>query len=273
MQIERLSIELTNRCDKGCGFCYNHSQPEGDTLWTVPELLTLIEDCRQYDVRAVSFGGGEPLQYAGVFELLLALEGKIFRSLTSNGLLLCQDTYFEQLVAARPDKVHLSIHKPASQSEVTRVIETALKLQNAGITSGVNLLVAADQLAAASHAVEQLHQHGIDNRRIVYLPQRGGNTPTPKEVAKVAKEPFQAMSCLNACGKSPRFCAISWDKSVAWCSYTASRRPLPALNYAGVLAALQGLDIIPCATTTRPQTISWQKTSDARQTTPLDHQA
>jgi hypothetical protein len=57
---------------------------------------------------------------------------------------------------------------------------------------------------------------------------RGMDRPTPQEMAKVAgTNAFQSMSCLMACGKSPRFCSISWDKMVAWCSYTTARRPLP----------------------------------------------
>ena len=35
MTLDRISIELTNRCAKACWFCYNHSQPAGATQWTV----------------------------------------------------------------------------------------------------------------------------------------------------------------------------------------------------------------------------------------------
>ena len=59
MVIERLSIELTNRCQKGCWFCYNHSQPSGPTEWTVDELIGFVTDCNDNGTRAVSFGGDE----------------------------------------------------------------------------------------------------------------------------------------------------------------------------------------------------------------------
>ena len=38
--IERLSVELTNRCGKGCAFCYNASRPAGETRWTPDEVVT-----------------------------------------------------------------------------------------------------------------------------------------------------------------------------------------------------------------------------------------
>jgi organic radical activating enzyme len=253
MLIERLSIELTNRCDKGCGFCYNQSQPGGGTLWTVDEIITLVKDCVTHGLRAVSFGGGEPLQYEGLHEILEALQGVLFRSVTSNGLLLTDASQFERLVAAKPDKVHISIHKPSSEVELDRVIATVLALDTAGIPSGINLLVAADQLDITARAAQKIRDAGISNQRIVYLPQRSTNTPTPKDVAKVAGGPFQSMSCLSSCATSPRFCSLSWDRSVAWCSYTSARHALTTLSYAGLTASLEGLGLINCAIQTREE--------------------
>jgi hypothetical protein len=61
MVLDRLSIEVTNRCAKACWFCYNHSQPDGATQWTPVELVSFIRDCAGHGVRAVSFGGGRRL--------------------------------------------------------------------------------------------------------------------------------------------------------------------------------------------------------------------
>ncbi len=251
MPIERLSIELTNRCDKACDFCYNRSGPEGETLWSADEVLSLVRDCLKQGVKAVFFGGGEPLLFPDLSKILKALHGQLFRSITSNGLLLDDSEHFARLVAAKPDKVHLSIHRPAVVQEVQRVIAKVDVLAAAGIASGVNLLVAADGIESAAQAAQKLRDAGIDNQRIVYIPQRGGNTPTAKALASVADGPFQSMSCLTACAKSPRFCAISWDRKVAWCSYTSARQPLAELSYAGLSAALDGLGLVNCAATAR----------------------
>lgn len=243
---ELVSIELTNRCAKGCWFCYNHSGPEGGTAWTVAELDAFLRDCAAGGVKAVSFGGGEPLQYPGLFDLLACLDGVLFRSLTSNGLLLHGDLR-QRLLDARPNKVHLSIHFPERAAEVERVIAQVTDLAEHGIKSGVNFLVARSQLDAAARAAERVRAAGIGNERIVYLPLRGQDTPTPQEIAHVAGGArFQSMSCLAECGKSPRFCSIGWDRRVAWCSYTTTRRPLPDLTYHGLLRALDGLGLAYC---------------------------
>src|SRR3954451_15227104 len=111
MPFELISIEVTNRCGKACWFCYNHSLPEGSTRWTPDELVDFVGDCAAHGVKAVSFGGGEPLQYEGLFDVLRRLRGVLFRSITSNGLLLT-GALLDRLVEAAPDKVHLSIHFP-----------------------------------------------------------------------------------------------------------------------------------------------------------------
>lgn len=246
MGVERLSIELTNQCSKQCAFCYNNSHPTGNTTWTSDELITFLLDCAESGTQAVSFGGGEPLEYPGLFEVLQRLQGILFRSVTSNGLHL-RGEVLDRLVAARPDKVHLSIHFPEQFQEVKRVINQVKQLEDLGICSGINLLVSKSKLISAFQATQKLYELGIASDRIVFLPMRGTDTPSPKEIAWVANgQPFQSMSCLMACKSSPRFCAISWDKQVAWCSYTVARRPLPALTANALELALQELPLVFC---------------------------
>jgi hypothetical protein len=247
--LELVSIELTNRCGKACWFCYNHSGPDGATQWAVPELVSFLRDCAAGGIKAVSFGGGEPLQYDGLFDLLAQLDGVLFRSLTSNGLLLHGDR-LERLLAARPDKVHLSIHFPDRAAEVERAIGQVQELARRGVKSGINFLVARSSLPAAIGAAETVRASGIGNERIVYLPMRGQDTPTPAEMSRVAGGgPFQSMSCLGGCAKSPRFCSIGWDRRVAWCSYTSARRPLAELSHRGLMQALDGLGLTFCGGT------------------------
>ncbi len=233
----RVSLELTNACSKACPFCYNHSAPDGETQWTPDEVVAFVLDCADHGVRAVSFGGGEPLQYPGLYEVLERTRGRLFRSLTSNGLML--DEHLDRLVAAAPEKIHLSIHEPGRAREVDRVAGQVLMLRARGIDTGVNLLVRRSGLESARLARLQLAEAGIGPDRTMFLPMRGADTPTPAELARVAgTSRFQSMTCLLDCGASPRFVSVGWDRQVAWCSYTASRRPLPTLDFQGVLDAL-----------------------------------
>ena len=86
--IEMLSIDLSNYCSKGCSFCYNHSNPVGNTAWNVEEAIDFLRDCVANGVKAVSLGGGEPFEYDGIFQIIEALYPLCYLSVTSNGLLL-----------------------------------------------------------------------------------------------------------------------------------------------------------------------------------------
>jgi sulfatase maturation enzyme AslB (radical SAM superfamily) len=221
VEIERVSIELTQRCKKSCWFCYSGSHPGGGTEFRPEEVTALVRDLASQGMRAVSFCGGEPLEYEGIFDILHDLRGVLFRSLTTNSLSLRDDTVVAALANAAPDKVHISIHFPDRESEVGRVISQVAMLEAHGIRSGVNVLVRRSDLGAARVAVQRLDAAGIGPDRRVLLPMRGQDTPSATEVAQVAGGgAFQSMTCLMACGKSPRFCSIAWDKTVAWCSYT-----------------------------------------------------
>ncbi len=244
--IDRISIEVTNRCRKGCSFCYNASAPDGETRWTGDELVDFVVDCARNGVRYVSFGGGEPLEHPEMLDVMTRLRGVLGRSMTTHGLLL-RGEKLDALVLSAPDKVHVSIHAPERASEVERVIATVLELEGRGVPSGVNLLVARSKLEHATAASRALDAAGIGKERVVYLPMRGSDTPTPAEMAAVAGGPrFQSMSCLLACNASPRFVSIAWDKSIAWCSYTVARKPLETLSFEGVVRGIEGLGLVYC---------------------------
>jgi len=251
-----LSIEITQRCSKGCAFCYASSTPAGDPGWTADELLRFATDVTAAGVQSISLGGGEPLEHPEWREILDGLRPLLPRTLTTNGLPLDAGA-FDDLVAAAPDKVHLSIHNPGWDGEVSRVIRQVLALESAGIPSGVNLVVRRSTLEACAAVVRRLAEVGVGLDRIVLLPLRGSgadvaDTPGAKEIAAVAgSRQFRATSCLTSCQASPRFASIGWDKTVALCSYTTSRRPMATLDAAGLAAAVEGLGLTPCAVLSR----------------------
>ena len=243
--IDRLSIEVTRACGKACWFCYNGSNPAAKGDWTVDLLEAFILDSVANGVKAVSLGGGEPLLWPGIFDLLGRLYGSCFRSVTTNGLQL--DRRLDALVAARPDKVHVSIHFPEDKAEVSRVIRQVTALSDAGVPSGVNLLVRASTLGPAKRVWSQLLDANINADRVVVLPMRGFDTPSPQDLLKMTNGAlFQSMTCLLGCARSPRFVSVGADQSVGWCSYTQSRRRLRAPTYAALEEALDCLPLRYC---------------------------
>lgn len=243
---ERVSIELTRRCQKACDFCYNQSGPDAADAWEPDDVVSFVRSIAAHGTKSVSLGGGEPLQYEGLEQIFEELSGVAFLSMTTNGLLL--DRQLERVSKLSPNKVHISIHYPGRQKEVERVLRQVLTLRKMGIRAGVNLLVRHDEIEASTQAARCLQQAGITNDSIVFLPMRGQpQTATPTEIAQVAGGPFQSMTCLQTCGKSPRFCSLNARKEAAHCSYTTERRRLNTLDASGLHDALLGLGITYCS--------------------------
>ena len=239
MNIELLSIDLSNYCSKQCTFCYNHSRREGNTLWKPQEVIDFASDCISHGVKAVSLGGGEPFEYDGIFEVIDALYPNCYLSVTSNGLPLEDDRIWEMLTMHKPDKIHITIHQPDNEEEVNRVERQVQRIASTGIKPGVNLLVGADKIASTKEVYERLGKL-LNSDQIILVPQRFSNTPTPKQLASVAGgKPFQSPSCLLKCQRPTNFCSVSWDKKVNSCSFAPNKVPLETLDYAGLIKALE----------------------------------
>lgn len=91
---ELADISISNRCSKGCSFCYKDSTPEG-------HIMTYDEYCQVLDslcspengtIFQVAIGGGEPLEHPDFFKIVdeTAKRG-IVLNFTTNGRLLTSD--------------------------------------------------------------------------------------------------------------------------------------------------------------------------------------
>lgn len=245
--LDRISIDLSNFCSKQCDFCYNHSTKEGNVMWTVEDLIPFVLDLHKHGIEAVSFGGGEPFEYDGIFDLISGLMDELYVSVTSNGLPLENKTVFERLLQNKPDKIHITIHHPENTAEVDRVIKMVVKIAEAGIKSGVNLLVSDFNVEEGKKIYSRLLKNGIFSDRIILIPRRFTCEPTPKQLAEIAGgKPFQSPACLTGCKRPEEFCSVSWDKKVNWCSYAGGKQPIKELTYNGLMEALNKVEFECC---------------------------
>jgi len=245
--LDRVSIDLSNYCSKQCDFCYNHSTKEGNIMWTVEELIPFVLDLHENGIEAVSFGGGEPFEFDGIFELISGLMDELYVSVTSNGFPLEKEEVFSKLMKNKPDKVHITIHHPENKAEIERVITMVKKIAMAGIKSGVNLLVSDFNLAEAKEVYARLQNEGISSDRVILIPRRFTCEPAPEQLSEIAcGMPFQSPSCLTGCKKPEEFCSISWDKKVNWCSYASGKQQIKELSYNGLMDALNRVEFGCC---------------------------
>lgn len=246
MQLEMLSIDLSNYCSKQCSFCYNHSTREGNVMWEAGEVISFAQDCVANGIKAISLGGGEPFEYDGVFDIIDALQPIAYLSVTSNGLPLQNDETWQMLLRHKPDKIHITIHHPDNDTEVDRVIETVSRLSETSIKPGVNLLVSASRIENARNVYERLRKT-MNADQIILVPQRFSDSPTPRQLAYVTGgQPFQSPDCILSCKRPTKFCSVSWDKRVNSCSFAGGKERLETLDFAGLTSALSKVVFESC---------------------------
>ena len=215
-------------------------------MWKPTEVIDFASDCIKHGVKAVSLGGGEPFEYDGVFEVINALYTQCYLSVTSNGLPLENSKIWELLCQHKPDKIHLTIHQPDNNEEVSRVEKRLAEIDSIGIKPGLNLLVGADKVEYAKVVYNRLSRL-LKNDQIILVPQRFSNTPTPKQLASVADgKPFQSPSCLLKCQRPTNFCSVSWDKKVNSCSFAPGKESLESLDFKGLEKALNQVNWKSC---------------------------
>lgn len=253
IQTKLVSIELTNVCQKGnlCKAfgCYAKSTPEGQTFWDSAILTSFIKDLAKNGIEAVSFGGGEPLQYEGLWMLLEGLKDiPIFKSMTTNGLLL-GGRLIDRL-APHFDKIHVSIHFPENDWEVKRVLGNVAAIERAGIKSGINFIVKGWDIDKEKEAVRKIKAEGISPDRVVFLPLRGKGIHVDlgkfRDVASLLSPKFQSTWCLTECEKSERFVSIDWNGNVGWCSYTSAKTQMKEFTFGGMMEALNSKELVYC---------------------------
>lgn len=252
-RIEILSIDITNRCSKGCEFCYNNSHPSGTTEWSANEIITFAKDCIDNGVKAISLGGGEPFEHPEIFDIIKALQPLVYLSVTTNGLPLLRKEILQQLIQIKPDKIHISLHNPDSISELDRILSQIQIIETLDIKPGVNLLIRRDGINEAKRAYCKLRQR-LSAQQIIILPMRFGNTPSAKEIASVtSREPFQSASCLLGCKRPHNFASVTYDKRAHSCSFTQDAIALSTLTYRGLIKALGEAHFNPCDSNVKNQ--------------------
>ena len=245
--IRQIALDLTNSCSKNCWFCYNRSHDGGNTLWTVPEIISFALDCHANGVEAFSLGGGEPLEYEGLFEIIDGIKEELYTTVTSNGLRLEDERFFQEFTKHLPDKIHISIHCPENEEEVSHVIRIIKRFEGYPVKTGVNLLVSTKTLEEAKNALAKLEKNGIGRDRVIILPMKYQLSPTPEQIKEITGgRPFQSPSCLLGCKRPEHYCSVTWDKKVSPCSYSPSKVGLEELSFKGLVEALSRNDFESC---------------------------
>jgi MoaA/NifB/PqqE/SkfB family radical SAM enzyme len=165
---ETVHLAITTRCTTSCPGCYVPRR-EGSSELTVTDWCDLIAQWAQMRVFQIAVGGGEPLLYDGLFEVLTcARQHGLVPNLTTNGTLLDRDAV-RHLQQAGVARVNVSWNSPGGDylghgQAASRAIPPLL---DSTMHVGVNLLVTPTLLPRLSQVLARLQALGI--RRVTVL--------------------------------------------------------------------------------------------------------
>jgi len=159
---EVVHVAITARCTRSCPGCYVSHVEDGPEL-TVAEWYALIDQWASTRVFQLAVGGGEPLLYEGLFDVLryARMQG-IVPNLTTNGTLLDTKTVRE-LERAGVARVNVSWNGPVDDDGggCQAVCRALRLLLGSTLQVGVNLLVTPALLSRLHQVLARLHALGV----------------------------------------------------------------------------------------------------------------
>ena len=91
---ELADISISNRCSKGCSFCYKDSTPEGKQM-SIDEYRQVLDSLQSPEygsVFQIAIGGGEPLEHPDFLQIVEeTVRRGIVLNFTTNGQLITND--------------------------------------------------------------------------------------------------------------------------------------------------------------------------------------
>ncbi len=105
-----LQLEVGDRCQQGCIYCYMNAVEEGKNQLTDSMIYKLLEDSRALGINAIEWLGGEPLLRPGIFSFMEKSRDLGFRNNMWTGGLPFKDKGLAKKTAALCRHGLISIH-------------------------------------------------------------------------------------------------------------------------------------------------------------------
>ena len=202
---ELADISISNRCSKGCSFCYKDSTPEGHVM-TYDEYSQVLDSLCSPDygtVFQVAIGGGEPLEHPDFFKIVdeTAKRG-IVLNFTTNGRLLTPEVYAK--IKGKIGAMAIS----ASSIEEVELAKPLLKGSD-GIKVNIHYILSMDSLSEAVGLVKGEYNDILKEiNAVVFLTYKPAGRGEENLVLKMDEDVDAFMKAII----TPKcFCKIGFD--------------------------------------------------------------
>ncbi len=183
-RIESISVNVTNRCNLRCSFCYNRDRHDIDSELPVDEMISALESIRSLTANGASLAllGGEPL-LTSERTLTLAAWGKrrnIRPILSTNGTLV--DAEFARRAAQEGMDCQVSIDGASASTHdlvrgsgsFERAIEGVQTFVEAGAHTIISMVFHDDNVAEIHDYLRLAAELGVQEARFIPLKALAG---------------------------------------------------------------------------------------------------
>lgn len=178
---ELADISISNRCSKGCDYCYRSSIQDGAlmTLKDYCDILDSMNSSEYGNVFQVALGGGEPLEHPDFFDIIEeTVKRGIVPNFTTNGRLLTAETFHR--LEGKVGALAISIVKMEELIAFAHI----LKIRN-GIKVNLHYILSSDSIEEAIEIVKGKYNDWLyDVNAIVFLTYKPAGRGDGKNVIR-----------------------------------------------------------------------------------------
>ena len=168
-----LSLELTNKCNLECNYCYGGFKKTGRKFWKTEDLKVLFDDFAKIGCMILELTGGEPLLHPEFNEiLLLSLKKFEVVNILTNGVLL--NDQIIDIIAENKKRIGIQISIDGSTEETNykvrgvkntfeKTLQAIRQLRNKGIYYKIAYITTTDNIHEIPAICELFRKEKINN--------------------------------------------------------------------------------------------------------------
>lgn len=205
-----LDVSITNRCFRGCSFCYRKAQPSGQDI-SLNDYIIVLDQATKCGVTQIAIGGGEPTLHPKFVEILKTTrEFGIIPNYSTNGDCLTKD-----IIDATKNycgAIAISIY-----NEIEKYESLVKLLKSSNILVNFHFILTDENLSYLISLLKSPPTWFQDLNAIIFLNFKPANGENEKLLKYANKNDLELFFKLAT---SFRFCSIGFDT----CSYGFIKR-------------------------------------------------
>lgn len=138
-------LNVTNRCNLKCGYCYGEYYKSKEKDFTTKEVLKLVDDLAELGTRSITLAGGEPLIRKDIGQIISHIKKKkIECGMNTNGILIpnkLKELEKIDMVTISLDGLEEANDKNRGRGSFRKIMSGLDSALKAGLTTHINAVI------------------------------------------------------------------------------------------------------------------------------------